>query len=83
MLRNQHGRAEDGTVSELNTGFRRGDQALRDVVRSCSPQTSGQVESVAIEVIHSDLERLWTATTHTPKPGCRQTCLPDDTHRAG
>lgn len=51
------GELRDGTVGELNTGFDAAIQPYRDVVRKLRSQTSGQVESVSIEVIHSDLER--------------------------
>lgn len=51
------GELRDGTVGELNTGFDAAIEPYRDVVKKLRSQTSGQVESVAIEVIHSDLER--------------------------
>jgi hypothetical protein len=51
------GQLRDGTVGELNAGFDASIEPYRDVVRKLQSQTSGQVESVSIEVTHSDLER--------------------------
>ncbi|MFM9035997.1 MAG: hypothetical protein ACKOQ4_17235 [Mycobacterium sp.] len=46
----------DGTVGELNTGFEASIAPYRDVVKTLRSKTTGQVESVSIEVIHRNLE---------------------------
>lgn len=46
----------DGTVGELNTGFDTSIAPFRDVVKTLRSTTTGQVESVSIEVIHRNLE---------------------------
>lgn len=46
----------DGTVGDLNTGFETSIAPYRDVVKTLRSKTTGQVESVAIEVTHQNLE---------------------------
>lgn len=46
----------DGTVGDLNTGFEASIAPYRDVVKTLRSKTTGQVESVAIEVTHQNLE---------------------------
>ena len=46
----------DGTVGELNTGFESSIAPYRDVVRTLRSKTTGQVESVSVEVTHQNLE---------------------------
>lgn len=48
-------RLRDGTVGELNTGFDTSIAPFRDLVKTLRSTTSGQVESVSIEVTHADL----------------------------
>jgi hypothetical protein len=48
-------RLRDGTVGELNTGFEGSITPYRDVVKTLQANTVGQVESVSVEVVHSDL----------------------------
>jgi hypothetical protein len=50
------GRLRDGTVGELNTGFDQTIAPYRDVVKTLRSRTTGQVESVSIEEIHTDVE---------------------------
>ena len=45
-------RLRDGTVGELNSGFEASIAPYRDVVRTLRSSTTGQVESVSIEVVH-------------------------------
>lgn len=47
----------DGTVGELNAGFDASIAPYREVVRKLRSRTTGQVESVSIEVEHRDLDR--------------------------
>lgn len=46
----------DGTIGDLNTGFETSIAPYRDVVKTLRSKTTGQVESVAIEVTHQNLE---------------------------
>jgi len=46
----------DGTVGQLNTDFEASVQPYRDVVRTLQSQTTGQIEAVAIENVHHDLD---------------------------
>jgi hypothetical protein len=48
-------RLRDGTVGELNTGFEKSIAPYRDVVKTLQSTTTGQVESVSIEVMHNAL----------------------------
>lgn len=50
-------RLRDGTVGELNTGFEGSIAPYRDVVKTLQATTTGEVESVSMEVIHKDLNR--------------------------
>ncbi len=56
----------DGTVGELNTGFEASIAPYRDVVRKLRSATTGQVESVSVEVEHNDLGA--TAGQRPPTP---------------
>jgi hypothetical protein len=47
----------DGTVGELNTGFEKSIAPYREVVKTLRATTTGQVESVSMEVIHQDLNK--------------------------
>ena len=51
------GRLRDGTVGELNTGFDTSIAPYRDVVKTLRSSTSGQVESVSIEVTPESLDQ--------------------------
>ncbi|HPX36656.1 MAG TPA: hypothetical protein PLH92_06645 [Mycobacterium sp.] len=46
----------DGTVGELNSGFEASIAPYRKVVETLKSRTTGQVESVSIEVLHHDLD---------------------------
>lgn len=46
----------DGTVGELNTGFDTSIAPYRDVVKTLNSSTTGQVESVSLEVTHNNLD---------------------------
>jgi hypothetical protein len=50
-------RLRDGTVGELNTGFEGSIAPYRDVVKTLKSTTTGQVDSVSLEVLHNDLDR--------------------------
>lgn len=50
-------RLRDGTVGELNTGFEGSIAPYRDVVKTLRSTTTGQVESVSMEVIHTELDK--------------------------
>jgi hypothetical protein len=50
-------RLRDGTVGELNTGFEGSIAPYREVVKTLQAKTTGQVESVSMEVIHSELDK--------------------------
>lgn len=52
------GLLRDGTVGELNAGFDTSIAPFRDVVKTLRSTTSGQVQSVSIEMTHHDLDRL-------------------------
>ena len=43
----------DGTVGELNTGFDASIAPYREVVRTLRSHTTGEVESVSVEVLHN------------------------------
>lgn len=45
----------DGTVGELNTGFESSIAPFREVVKTLRSKTTGQVESVSVEVTHQNL----------------------------
>jgi hypothetical protein len=65
-------RLRDGTIGELNTGFDKSIAPYRDVVKKLQSSTTGQVESVSIEVMHNAL---------TSQPGQRSPAppaLPDE-----
>lgn len=47
-------RLRDGTVGELNTGFDASIAPYRDVVRTLRSTTTGQVDSVSLEVLHNE-----------------------------
>ncbi|MEE6135796.1 hypothetical protein SKC41_05550 [Mycobacterium sp. 050128] len=49
-------RLHDGTVGELNTEFDATVQPYRQVVEKLQSQSSGRIESVAIETVHHDLD---------------------------
>jgi hypothetical protein len=49
-------RLHDGTVGELNTDFDATVQPYRQVVEKLQSQSSGRIESVAIETVHHDLD---------------------------
>jgi hypothetical protein len=49
-------RLHDGTVGELNTDFDATVQPYRQVVEKLQSQSSGRIESVAIETLHHDLD---------------------------
>ena len=46
----------DGTVGELNADFDAAVQPYREVVEKLQSRTSGQIDSVAIESVHHDLD---------------------------
>ncbi|MDT5350358.1 MAG: hypothetical protein QOH91_3645 [Mycobacterium sp.] len=46
----------DGTVGELNTDFEAVLQPYRQVVQKLQSRSAGQIESVAIETVHRDLD---------------------------
>jgi hypothetical protein len=48
-------RLRDGTIGELNTGFEQSIAPYREVVKTLRATTTGQVESVSMEVIHREL----------------------------
>jgi hypothetical protein len=50
-------RLRDGTIGELNTGFEQSIAPYREVVKTLRATTTGQVESVSMEVIHQDLNK--------------------------
>ena len=52
------GQLRDGTVGELNAGFDTSIAPYRDVVKTLRSTTTGQVESVSIEQIHSELDPM-------------------------
>ena len=49
-------RLRDGTVGELNSGFDASIAPYRKVVEALNSRTTGEVESVSIEVLHHDLD---------------------------
>ena len=49
-------RLHDGTVGELNTDFDAAVQPYRQVVEKLQSQSTGQIEAVAIETVHHDLD---------------------------
>jgi len=49
-------RLHDGTVGELNTDFDAAVQPYRQVVEKLQSHSSGQIEAVAIETVHHDLD---------------------------
>jgi hypothetical protein len=49
-------RLHDGTVGELNTDFDAAVQPYRQVVEKLQSQSAGQIEAVAIETVHRDLD---------------------------
>ena len=46
----------DGTVGELNADFDAAVQPYRQVVQKLQSQSKGQIEGVAIETVHRDLD---------------------------
>jgi hypothetical protein len=49
-------RLHDGTVGELNTDFDAAVQPYRQVVEKLQSQSAGQIEAVAVETVHHDLD---------------------------
>jgi hypothetical protein len=49
-------RLHDGTVGELNTDFDAAVQPYRQVVEKLQSQSTGQIEAVAVETVHHDLD---------------------------
>ncbi len=49
-------RLHDGTVGELNTEFDAAVQPYRQVVEKLQSQSAGQIEAVAVETVHHDLD---------------------------
>ncbi|CPR13074.1 hypothetical protein BN971_04381 [Mycobacterium bohemicum DSM 44277] len=49
-------RLHDGTVGELNADFDAAVQPYRQVVQKLQSQSKGQIEGVAIETVHRDLD---------------------------
>ena len=49
-------RLHDGTVGDLNTYFDASVQPYRQVVEKLQSQSAGQIEAVAIEAVHHDLD---------------------------
>lgn len=49
-------RLHDGTVGELNADFDAAVQPYRQVVQKLQSQSKGQIEGVAIETVHHDLD---------------------------
>ena len=49
-------RLHDGTVGELNTDFDAAVQPYRQVVEKLQSQSTGQLEAVAIDTVHHDLD---------------------------
>jgi hypothetical protein len=49
-------RLHDGTVGELNADFDAAVQPYRQVVEKLQSQSTGQIEAVAIETVHHDLD---------------------------
>ncbi len=49
-------RLHDGTVGELNTDFDAAMQPYRQVVEKLQSKSAGQLEAVAIETVHHDLD---------------------------
>lgn len=64
-------RLHDGTVGELNTDFDAAVQPYRQVVEKLQSHSTGQIEGVAIETVHNDLDTQPgvtrpVVTTHLP-----------------
>lgn len=55
-VENAMAQLRDGTVGELNTGFESSIAPYREVVKTLKSKTTGQVESVSVEVIHQNLD---------------------------
>jgi len=49
-------RLHDGTIGELNTDFDAAVQPYRQVVEKLQSHSTGQIEGVAIETVHNDLD---------------------------
>ena len=49
-------RLHDGTVGELNTDFDAAVQPYRQVVQKLQSKSAGQIQAVAIETVHHDLD---------------------------
>ena len=64
----------DGTVGELNSDFDASIKPYREVVKTLQARTTGQIESVAVETVHHDLDTV---------PGQRPTGAPDAAGGAG
>lgn len=65
-------RLRDGTVGELNTGFDASIAPYRDVVKTLRSRTTGQVDSVSIEMVHNNLD-----TAPGQRPPSPQTLPPE------
>ena len=52
----------DGTVGQLNADFEASVGPYRDVVRTLQSRTTGQIEAVAIETVHHELDTAPGAT---------------------
>lgn len=48
---------QDGTVGQLNVDFDAAVRPYREVVQTLQSRTAGQIESVAFESLHNDLDR--------------------------
>ncbi|UKN42938.1 hypothetical protein [Mycobacterium lepromatosis] len=69
-------RLHAGTVGELNTGFDAAFQPYRHVVQKLQTQSRGQIEAVAIESVHNNLDTqpgvaYPAVTTKLPPPAAR------------
>jgi hypothetical protein len=62
------GRLRDGTVGELNSGFDQSIAPYRDVVKTLRSRTTGEVESVSIEEIHTESDPQAGQGQPTPPP---------------
>ena len=58
----------DGTVGELNTDFDAAVTPYRDVVRTLQSRSTGQIEAVAYESVHHDLDAVPGSTPPAGSP---------------
>lgn len=56
----------DGTVGDLNTDFEAAIKPYREVVKTLQARTTGQIESVAVETVHHDLDAVAGQRPPTP-----------------